>query len=879
MNRLLRLALLAVPAQFRDEVGQDLAEEAAAAASAHGARPSTWWMCRHAIGIGARIRWRRRRETGDALPRASFVDGLRHDLRFARRSLWRQPGWTLTAIATLALGIGANTAVFSVLNSTVLHPLPYRDADRLVIPWRHDAKAGLAISPSREIAVAWRENARSLEALEIYESRDVTWIGSGDPTLLHAAAISDTFLTFTGAPLLLGRAFAPEETQPGGPGVVILGEVLWRERFGADRSVLGRTMTLDGEPRTIVGVVSDTLRLAAQLQEHARRDVWLPLAFDPKAIGGSFIGRLRPGVSVDAAAQEFDAIVAAGHLDEAFGDVSFRTWLTRPGDNIGFKKSLMMLSWAVALVLLIACVNVAHLLLARGLTRERELAIRAALGAGRGRLVRQLMTECVILAGAGGLAGIWLGGWLLRGLTALRPAQLEVLGLASLDWTVIGAAIVATLVTGLAFGAIAAMRAARSNPAESLRTTVTASTAAQSRQRLRGALVIGEVAMAVVLLVGATLLIRSVRNLQQTDVGFTIENLFAVKVPLPPERCSGRAATPSVDYCRAQARAWLDRARAMPEVAAATLAATAPGLLAGFAFNAWDTRDHIQPADTSVALTAVNQVLPDFFGMLDIPIIKGTGFSPQSPARNEIVISEAVANRLWPGGDAVGKQMRARADSADAPDPWLTVVGVTADVPVQSLLRNEPERAIYYASAHGGYTLILRARPGADPAPAIRNIALELNKTLALPSVVSIASAFDASSVANSRFTMTLLTILAGLAVVLCSVGLYGVISYLVSARTKEIGIRMALGGSSRHIARLVLARAVSLTIAGLVIGLASARWLASLISSLLYGVAPFDPAAYAGGSVLLLAVAVIACVAPLWRAVRVDPLKATRSE
>jgi putative ABC transport system permease protein len=872
---LLSLALAVVPASRREEVLRDLTEEAHGRARA----TATLWACGQAVAIG--IRLRRHRHAASRAPQLNTFDALLQDLRFASRSLGRQVSWTLMAVLTLALGIGANTAVFSVVNSTLLNPLPYHDADRLVIPWRHDDKAELAVSPSPEMIDAWRANARTLDGIERYELADVTLTGVGDPTVLHSARISDTFVAFTGVRFVMGRGFAPEEVSAGGPAVVVLGEVAWRTRFGADLSILGRAITLDGEPRTVIGVLSDAIRLPAQFQSQVRRDVFLPLVPAKGQVGGSVLARLRPGVTIEAAGQELDGVVASASLGEHFGGVSFRTWLARPGDNVGFRQSLIMLSWAVAIVLLIACLNVAHLLLARGLTRERELAIRAALGASRSRLIRQLITECLLLALAGGVVGLLVGVGLLRGLVALRPARLEELELVFLDWRIGVLAAMTTVATGVGFGLLAAWRAGRSGVAETLRATGHSVTQSRSRHRVRSLLVVGEVALAAVLLVGATLLIRSVHNLQRVDLGLNAKNLYSVTVPLAPERCSPRSPNASADFCHAVARAWMERAGALPGVAGVTLAGTSPAHEAGFMFGDWETRDHPQPPRANPALTARDDVLPNYFDVLGLRLVDGAGFDDQSAARNEVVINQTMATGLWPGERAVGKQLRVRPTASVGPmeeSPWLSVVGVAMDAMVQSVSL-PGTRAIYYASEGGGYTLIVRTADGYDPTSDVRAISLEMNPNLAIPTVTSVVKAFDASSVAASRFTMTVLTIFAGVAVALCAVGLYGVISYLVSQRTREIGIRLALGGTHIHIARMVLMRAVGLTVLGLVIGMAASRWTASLVTSLLFGVTPFDPVAYAAGSLLLLIVAVIACLAPLARAIRVDPLVATRAE
>lgn len=862
-RRLLKLCLRAVPGGWRNDVQRDLLEE-----QEHSAA----WRCRQAIAIGARMRWAARRDGGDRTP-VSTLSMLAQDGRFAWRTLRTQPAWTAVAVITLALGIGANAAVFSVVRSTLLNPLPFPAADRLVIPWLHDSKLGIATSPSRSAIAEWRTHARSIEAVELYRLQDMTLTGQGDPAVVHTANISDTFDEFAGAPFLVGRGFTASETAIGARPVAVLGERAWRHRFNGDRTIVGRSIVLDGVAREVIGVISDALRFPSQFQAQARRDVLLPFINDPAELGGSTIARLAPNVTVETASQELDSLLPGmAEADRLPG--TFKTWLSRPGAAVEYRRSLVMLAWAVAIVLLIACVNVAHLLLARGLMRERELAIRTALGAGRARLMRQLITESVALAAVGGVTGLLAGSWLLRGLTAMRPARLEILDFASLDATVVVAAAATTLTAGLGFGLISAWRAGRSAIADTLRATSTGVTHDKSRQRLRSLLIVGEVAMAAVLLVGATLLVRSVLNLQHVDVGFDTRDLYTLRVPLPPERCQGQAAKTSAEFCRQYAQDWLDRARAVPGIIDATLAASAPPQDARFMLGQWSTRELPAKEDAPQTMTAVNNVRPNYFSVLGLAIKDGRSLTADSDALHEVVINERFARALWPGDRAVGRQLRAGRHETD---PWLTVVGVVADSSIQDIRQDPSERVVYFGSPTNAYSLIVRTQAGFDPSQPLRAISLATNANLAVPSVTNVAAAFDAASIAASRFTMTLLMIFALVAVLLCAVGLYGVISYLVSQRTREIGIRLALGSSRSRIARLVLMRALVLTISGLAIGLTASRWAASLVASLLYGVEAFDPIAYATGAALLLGVAALACVAPMSRAMRVDPLTAAR--
>jgi predicted permease len=876
MTRLLvAISLLMVPKPWRDEVRIDLVEEA----TTRGGAFAVLWTCGQAIAIGARLRCKR----GNAVPRQRpLLNAYAQDLTFAVRVMARQPGWTLMVILTLALGIGANTAVFSVVNATLLNPLPYPHAARVVIPSLLDVTAHMSLSAPDEMARAWKAQAHTLDAVETIFPHDVTWTGAGDPVLLRATDFSDTFPDFAGVRFVVGRGFSSAETAAGSP-VAILSETLCRTHFGSNAAVLGRPIVIDGTPRTVIGVVSDDIRFPEQYRVQARREIFLPIRSERTT--GRVIARLAQGASIDDAEKELDAIMAAAGLTGLIPGRTFKAALATPSDMTQSRDSLLMLSWAVSLVLLIACLNVAHLLLVRGMARQREFAIRSALGAGRWRMARQLVTESLLLTGAGGLSGVLVGGWLLEGLTALRPPGLDSLTVATMDRTVIGAAGVATLVTGIAFGLMSAWRTRDLRTAEALRSMSAAVTESRSKNTMRSLLVVVEIGVAAVLLVCSALLVRSVQNLQRIDVGFNVRNLYTVKVALPQERCGAHEAAASVEFCRSIAGAWLDRLRGMSGIESATLAGTAPPQ-SGFTLSPWERRDLGPAASRQSTLTATNAVRPEYFSVLGLAL-DGPGFDAGSAGRNEVVLNQALARQLWPGERAIGKQLRAMATpgprgAAATPgeeSPWLTVVGVTRNVGLQQLRHQPDDLAIYHASSFGGYSLILRAVSGFDPAPAIRAVALDINASLALPAVTSVSRAFDDASIADTRFTTMLLTIFAGVAVLLCAVGLYGVITYLVSQRTREIGIRLALGGTPTHIGRLVLGRAMGLSVVGIATGLVASRWAVSSMSSALYGVAAFDPIAYISCALLLLGVAAVACSVPMSRAMRLDPLTATRAD
>lgn len=873
----LSIALLVVPRTWRADVQRDLTEEA------DNAGLSGAWMCRQAIAIGLRMRWRE--DTADVTATgnaAGTLDMLAQDVRFALRTFLRQPTWTLTVVATLAIGIGANAAMFSVLKDTILSPLPYRNADRLVIPQRAETNGRFNVSPQASMIRAWADHSRTLEGVESYRTREVTWTGAGDPTMLHAAEISDTFPAFAGVSFVAGRGFGPDEMAGTGAPVAVLSEGLWRDRYAANPSILGSTIVLDMEVRTVIGVISRDVRLPSQLNGQPRPDVFMPMAKGGRQLGALMIARLAPGGSLHDAEVELDAIVASQGVAEGLGGMSFRTKLYRPGGGLRDQQSLAMLSAAVGLVLLLACLNVAHLLIARGLSREREFSIRASLGAGRARLARQVLTECVALTIVGGLLGLVVGFWMLRALVALRPASLEALTLAEMDWSVVGVSAFAVVVIGVIFGIVSAWRTTSGTIVESLRSSNLTSSESRAKGRLRAALVLAEVAGAAILLVGSALLVRSVFNLQRVDVGFDARHTFSLNVPLPADRCSPRSPDYTGAFCRSIASQWIERLRAIPGVNAASLALTAPPYTRGFALDPWEVQDDAAPVGGGQMPTLLNTVQPGYFDALGLKLIEGRQFTDASESQHEVVISESLAKRLWVSGKAVGKQMRLFDGSPDPsapPQPWFTVVGVLADAAVQDVRRARGGLVLYRSSATPGYSAVIRTQRGFEPAQAIRAIALDMNASLALPTVTNIARAYDSASVAESRFTMMLLLAFAAIGLTLCAVGLYGVVSHLVSQQTREIGIRIALGSTRAGVARLVLRRAMAVSLLGTAIGLGAAAASVPAIRSTLFGVTPSDPLTYVAVGVVLLIICGLACVPPLTRALRIDPLVATRTE
>lgn len=813
---------------------------------------------------------------------ADFFDGLRADLRFALRSLIRTPGWTAVALLTIALGIGATTTVFSVADTLLVRNIPYPDASRIFMAMREftiDGKKAFASVPLAAVH-EWSENSRTIESIVRF-GRTSGPLGDGPDTITTYAAIIDTgFLAFAGTRPLIGRNFTAEETTPGGPGAVLLTERFWRRQFGGSHDVIGKVVQLSGRPLTIVGVVPASFSLPDFTTEPA--DVLLPFVSMPDRRGFARVMiRLRPGVSKEIATAELNAIakradVAAPRVAANIDPTPMHVTLARPQDRLAIRQALVMLTGAVALLLLVACTNIAHLLLARGASRERELAVRHALGAGRRRLLRQLVTESVVLATIGGMLAALVGWGGLRVLNAVRPEKLVALSHASARNHTLAIAAVLALTSGFAIGLLAALRIARRELGTSLRTG--ASSAPPGGRRLRATLVVGEVALSTTLLVGALLLIHAVFDLQHTRLGFEARDLWAVTFPETQDATSEERV--------AFARLVRERAALIPGGSRATVARDAPGIGKFVALSSFETPEH--PADGVEPMgTGQEFVAPDYFSVMAMPLTAGRTFDEGSAARNEVIINRTLAREIWPEGDAVGRRLRNTVSVPGGPaEEWQTVIGIVPDV-VNSLVESATQPTIYRpfdaATNTRQMTLLIRLN-GENPAARLRQFV-----AMVRPDGVGTAGGRGVAienvhekldrSMAEPRFTMRVLATFALLGVLLSAVGLFGVVSYNVGQRTREIGVRMTLGATPASIARLVVGDGIRLTIFGTVVGLLGAVVATRLIRGLLFGVSPLDPFAFGLGALLLLVISVVACAAPMIRATGVDPAIAVRSE
>jgi putative ABC transport system permease protein len=848
-----------VAMRVREEMARGVAEGEARAAALRrlGDVDAARAAC---VAIGSR-RYRR-------MNRARIVDEFLQDVRFGVRGLLRRKGWAAVGVLTLAIGIGANTAVFSAVDSLLLHPLGYPHADRLALVYQQPAEAhvtGVSVYmlPATPVLRAWRAGAYAFEDLEGFSTSDaVLRVGGGAASTVHTAAVQPSFARFAGARPLAGRFFTDDDPRSRAR-VALLGEGLWRSRFGGADSAVGSTITLGRDVYTIVGVMPAAFQLPALLQDHS--DVFVPLDVNDDRIGVSMIGRLRPGVSPEQAARELDTLSArmpgAARRPNAFAVV------VPPGRIVRFRDSLLMLSAAVVLVLIIACANIAHLLLARGAAREREMAIRAAIGAGRGRLFRQAVTESLVLAGVGCAAGLAVGWAGLRALVALRPGSLGELSAAHMSVSTLLVAVGLTVVTGVVFGVVGAVQAARLSSPEVLKVGAP-TTPAAGRGRARSLLVVTEMALCTTLLVGAALLIRSVVHLQRTDPGFDAAGLYALSADL----------SATSDSTGALAWAFYDRLaerlRAVRGVQAVSVATTAPPGRS-FLIGALEAEGQEPEPHEATGYINVLGVRPGFFALMGMRFVEGGPFTDTTAAGAQVIVNAGLARRYWPRGSALGHRLRvAFRGSGD----WLTVVGVVNDAATGGLLMDRTEPFLY-TPPRPFFAPTLLARVTAPDAvlPAARHIVREMNPAVPPVEIRSVASAM-AGSIGRQRFTMLLLAVFAAIALVLAAVGLYGVMAYAVAQRAQEIGIRIALGATAGSVARTVLGRGLALVATGLVIGIVGAHWGARLLASMLSGVSAGDPASFAVAGAVLVVAAVLACVTPMLRAMRVDPVVAMRA-
>jgi predicted permease len=812
------------------------------------------------------------RHREQTMERTEYFSDVRADIAFAFRTMMRQKAWTAVTMITLALGIGATTAVFSVISSLILNPLPYPNSRRIVFVDRQPSQGnntGMSINISTDgaLARAWRRDSRSFESLEGFKWSSTTMATAGDPSSVDAALVLPTFFAFAEQRPLLGRMFSEADIDAGGR-VVLLGESFWRTRFAADPSVLGKAITLKDSMYTIIGVMPASLRYPSIAAEVL--DLWLPLNIKNDKEGMSFIGRLRPGVAPRVAATELDSVFArSSGFSKAKQAIPFVTRISSPGDTVSFRESLIILSVAVGFVLLVACANVAHLLLARSATRQREMAVRAALGAGRGRLFRQLLTESLLLSLGGSALGVAVGWLGLRALVAMRPPTVSELAAAHLDATTLATAIALAIVTGIAFGVLGALQSTRNSTHDALKASATNTSGSRLQTRGRAMLVVSEMALSAALVVTATMLVRSVIKMQNADLGFQPRSLYSVEL-----------RTPETRYATAASRAALvsevlARAEHLPGIRGLTAAGAAPGMR-NFSIGRLEIEGKEPPPANSSSFIDVNNVLPSYFTVTGMRMIEGTSFTDTTSAARQIVINAAFARKHWPNASALGHRLRIVRSKNE---PWSTVVGVVGDAATSGAAMESAAPFIYspLGSANDAVSVLARVDGDAKRVTPIHDIAKQIDPKL--PAPIKSAEEVVSRSISGPRFVMVLLTVFTSLALVLAAVGMYGVMTYTVTQKTREIGIRVALGAPSGRIARSVLVSGAVLAVVGSVIGLSFAAWGTKLIESQLYGVARSDVISFAAAVVVLVGAALLACVVPMRRALSVDPITAIRAD
>ncbi len=815
------------------------------------------------------------------IPRRPWLESLWQDVRYAARALGRSRGFTAIAILTLALGVGANTAIFTVVNAVVLRPLPFDQPDRLIRVWESNPEKGWPqFSASHPTFLDWRARAQSFERLAAQTGAGFTLTSGGDAQIVRGAAVTADLLPVLGVAPALGRNFRPEEDRPGGrTTVAIVTHRFWEQKLASNPSALGTTLTLDNTPYEVIGVLPKSFAWGPPTL-----DLLVPLAPDPARGRGDHrlvvIGRLRPGVSLQQAQSEMDGIAAqiAQQYPDSNGGwgIRMRTfydWIV-PAET---KQSLLIFLGAVGLVLLIACGNVASLMLARTAARQKELSVRVALGADRSRIVRQLLVEAVFLSLVAGLPALFAAWLSTRWLTAAGPAAgVPRLDEVSMDLRVFLFALGVALTAGVLFGLLPALQASRPRVSETLKEGGRAASAGPGGHRLRSALVVGEVALSVALLIGAGLLVRSFLRVQGVQPGFRADGLLTMRVNLP------RTTYNNGSKSRAFYERLLPQLGALPGVQAVATSSGVP-LTPGSTGTELVFPGRTLPAGTP-STADWRDVWPGYFRTMGIPL-RGRDFEardapqqPGTPTPAVIIISEAFARRYWPNEDAIGKTVVITSFGR----ALQTIIGVAGDVRSFGL-DVEPGPMVYgSAMVFSGWnpmSLVIRSSGNPDSHLAdVRAVVRQIDPQVPLYDVTVLTDALS-TSLGARRFNMYLLGTFAAIALILAAVGLFGVLAYLVSQRTRDIGIRLALGAGPSDVFRLIVGQGMLLAFGGAVLGVGVALAAARVIKSLLFSIEPRDPLTFAAVPLLLLAVALLACYLPARRALRVDPLVALRAE
>jgi putative ABC transport system permease protein len=815
------------------------------------------------------------------------MTGLLQDLRFALRQFRKSPGFTAVAVATLALGIGANTAIFSVVNGVLLRPLAFKDADRLVRVWHVPPPKSFPGMPTFSVSAAnyldWERQNQVFTGMAIYSFHGFTFTGTNKPEQVDACAASSGFFSTLGIPPLLGRVFAPDEDQPGRSNVVVLSHRLWQEHFGSNPAIVGQNIQLDGQSYLVAGVMPATF----QFPEFAQ--MWTPIAWTDKekSVRGEHhsvvIARLKPGIDVTQAQAEMNTI--SSRLEQQY-----------PEDNKGWgavvvplhddlvsdvRPALLLLLGAVAFVLLIASVNVANLALARTLSRRKEIAIRTALGASSAHVLRQILTECVVLALAGGAVGLTFANAGVRLIMAFLADKLPHSMEVGMDAKVLAFTAVISVASGILAGILPALRLTRGNVSQSLKAGLGHTDADSSGHRTRSILVVSEVALSLMLLVGAGLMIRSFQKLHRVNPGFDSRNVLTMTAMV------SRAKFPTPAQQVSFFEQVLERVRTLPGVESAGVVDDIPldngGSHQPVAIEGRPILPMSEQPEVDVRLTSAG-----YMSALHIPVVRGRDFNDTDIAGRPavILISESMARRFWPGEEALGK----RLTLTFTPGAVREVVGVVGDVKLDGLDQTRPSATLYVpldqvstpaTGEWSSFPMTLVVRSASAPTglvSAVSNVVHDVDREMPVRDILTMED-LVANSVTQQRFNMLLLGAFAGLAVLLAAVGIYSVLSYSVKRSVREIGIRLALGARVGDVLRMVVLEGMKPTLLGVVVGTVGALALGRALSSLIYEVKPTDPLTFLAVTALLAAIALLATIIPAYRAAKVDPMVALRYE
>jgi len=844
-----------------------------------GATPrATLRFWRHALSLALRYSVKHDRSHGHPPERSDdmFLDNLRNDLRYAVRSYAKAPAFTLIILTTLALGIGASTAIFSMVNGILLQPLPLPDPDRLVYANEVNGK-GVVISLAWPNYVDWRARAQSFQSLANSRDEPYTLTGVDRAQRLRGRRVTGNFFQTLGVSPVLGRGFTEEDDRPNTPPAVVISEPFWRTQLGADPAIIGRTLQLNDAAHTVVGV------LPRDFQFVRPYDVFVsmgPMAGERNLLdrgnhtGFYALGRLKPGVSVEAAGAELRSIAASLEREYPNTNTGVSVRAERLADRLvtDIRLTLLVLFGAVGFLLLIACVNVANLLVARGAARQHELAVRAALGGSRRRLVSQMLVESTLVSIAGGALGVGAGAWLLRALVAVAPEGTPRIADVRLDAAALAFAFAAAAICGLVFGALPAFQASGDAGQQVLVRGRAAGFASRSH-RLRRGLMVVETALALVLLTGAGLMMRTLHELTQVETGFRSDHLVTTRFSLAGEQWTRPKRVAFYNELQS-------RLRAVPGISDAAFTYSLP--IDGSNWNSiFIVGDKPVPPRSQLPSAAFTPVSAGFFETMGMRLIRGRFFdgTDSATAPKVTVINESLAKRLWPGEDAVGKRLK--QGWPETPNEWREVVGVVADVKLNGVAAETPMQAYLPLPQEPPESMAIVARTQGDPAaagPAIEAAMQQLNKDLPLFQIRTMDDVLG-TSLARQRMSMLVFVIFALVALTLASIGLYGVVAHGVTERMHEIGVRIALGAEQWHVVGMIVRQGLSMALVGTAIGVAGAIALSRWIQSLLFGVTATDPATLAAVVTVLLAVAVVACSVPAWRATRVDPTSALRAE